>query len=203
MTSAGGSSLPDVFARDVYAEPPVLRTARLVLRQITEADGEGLFAIFGSAEVTEFYLWEAFTDVAQGHELAASSAALFASREAIRWGLTLPGVPHIIGTCGYGRWSQENQYSVLGYDLARPYWGKGLMSEAVAAVLGVGFEQMNLHRVEATVMTGNTASEAVLTRAGFQREGLLRDRVLKAGQFRGVSMFGLTRPDWAARSAPA
>lgn len=186
----------------MYADPPVLRTPRLVLRQITEADGEGCFAIFSSPEVTEYYLWEAFTDVAEGHELAARCAAMFQRREAIRWGLTLPGVPHIIGSCGYTRWSQENQYGVLGYELARPYWGRGLMSEAVAAVLGAGFGQMSLHRIEATVMIGNTASEKVLTRAGFQSEGVLRDRVRKAGQFRSVSMFALTRPDWTARAAP-
>ena len=181
----------------------MLRTPRLTLRQLTEADGEGCFAIFSSPEVAEYYVWEPFTDVAQGHDLAARAAAMFQRREAIRWGLVLPGVPHIIGSCGYGRWNEENQYGVLGYELARPYWGQGLMSEAVAAVLRVGFGQMNLHRIEATVMTGNTASEKVLTRAGFLHEGVLRDRVRKAGQFRTVSMFGLTRPDWAARTSPS
>jgi [ribosomal protein S5]-alanine N-acetyltransferase len=68
------------------------------------------------------------------------------------------------------------------------------MSEAVAAVLRFGFEQMALHRVEATVVTGNTASAALLSRAGFQREGVLRERLLKRGTFRDVWMFGLTRP---------
>jgi [ribosomal protein S5]-alanine N-acetyltransferase len=114
---------------DIFAEPLVLRTERLVLRQITESDGEGLFAI-------------------------------------------------------------------LGYDLAREYWRRGLMSEAVAAVLRLGFEQMGLHRVEATVMAGNTASAALLGRAGFRREGVMRERALKQGEFRDVWMFGLIRTDW-------
>src|ERR1017187_10285924 len=121
---------------DVFSDPPVLRTERLVLRQITESDGEGLFGIFADDQVTEFYAWDRFTDVGQGHELAARTAGKFRQREAIRWGLVL----------------------------ARDYWRRGLMSEAVAAVLRFGFEQMALHRVEATVLTGNTASAALQSR---------------------------------------
>lgn len=183
---------------DVFECPPVLRTRRLVLRQITEADGEGLFDIFADDQVTEHYAWDAFTSIGQGHELAARTAALFRQRTAIRWGLLLPASPQIIGTCGYTRWDQDNHFAVLGYDLARPYWRQGLMSEAVAAVLQLGFGPMALHRVEATVITGNAASAALLYRAGFRCEGVLRERALKRGAFRDVQMFGLTRDLWVA-----
>lgn len=186
---------------DVFDDPPVLRTERLVLRQITESDGEGLFGIFADDQVTHHYAWDAFTSVEQGHQLAAHTAEQFRRREAIRWGLLLPGTPHIIGTCGFTRWNRDNQFAVLGYDLARPYWRRGLMSETVAAVMRLGFERMALHRVEATVLTGNTASATLLSRAGFHREGVLRGRVRKAGAFRDVWMFGITRADWAEGAA--
>lgn len=48
------------------------------------------------------------------------------------------------------------------------------------------------------MLTGNTASAALLGRAGFQREGVLRGRFLKREAFWDVWMFGLTRADWAA-----
>lgn len=185
---------------DIFSDPPVLRTERLVLRQITEADGEGLFSIFADDEVTEHYAWDTFTSIAQGHELATRTAGQFRRREAIRWGLLLPGAPRIIGTCGYTRWVQDNHFAILGYDLARQHWRSGLMSEAVAAVLRLGFEQMALHRVEASVMAGNTASATLLGRAGFSREGVLRERALKRGTFRDVWMYGITRADWADRA---
>jgi len=190
---------------EVLADPPVLRTERLLMRQITESDGEGLFGIFADDEVTEHYEWDTFTSIERGHELAARTAAQHRQRDAVRWGLLLPASPHIIGTCGYTRWNQENQFAVLGYDLARRYWRQGLMSEAVAAVLQLGFKQAALHRVEATVMAGNTASAAVLTRAGFQHEGTLRGRALKRGEFRDVHIFGITQQDraHAARTSDA
>jgi RimJ/RimL family protein N-acetyltransferase len=180
---------------DVFGDPPVLRTGRLVLRQVTESDGEGLYAIFADDQVTEHYAWEAFTDVSEGHALAVRTAEQFRLRQAIRWGLVLPGSPGIVGTCGYTRWDQENHFAVLGYDLVRSCWHRGLMSEAVSAVLRFGFEEMALHRVEATVLAGNDASAAVLGRAGFRREGVLRGRFLKREVFRDVWMFGLVRAD--------
>ena len=200
--------MSDLAMPDVFNDPPVLSTERLVLRQISESDGEGLFAIFADDQVTEHYAWETFTDVRQGHALAAHTAGQFHRREAIRWGLVpgpplQPGSPLIIGTCGYTRWNQENHFAVLGYDLARPYWRRGLMSEAVAAVLRFGFERMALHRVEATVLTGNTASAALLARAGFQLEGVLRGRALQRETFRDMWMYGITRDDWTAAVAPA
>jgi hypothetical protein len=47
--------MSDLAMPDVFNDPPVLRTERLVPRQITESDGEGLFAIFADHQVTEHY----------------------------------------------------------------------------------------------------------------------------------------------------
>src|ERR1022692_151716 len=199
-------AIPDMFGMTIpnmFGDPPVLRTERLVLRQVTGSDGEGQFGIFAEDQVTEHYAWDTFADIAQGHALAVRTAEQFRRREAVRWGLVLPGSAQIIGTCGYTRWSQQNHFAVIGYDLARRYWRRGLMSEAVAAVLRFGFEQVALHRVEATVLTGNAASAALLDRAGFQREGVLRGRALHRGTFRDVQMFGLNDADWAAAAAAA
>jgi [ribosomal protein S5]-alanine N-acetyltransferase len=183
---------------EVFGDPPELRTARLRLRVITESDGAGLYAIFADHDVCAHYAWDTFTSPEQGERLAAETVAKFAERQAIRWGLLLPDSAQIIGSCGYTRWDTDNDLAVLGYDLARPYWGRGLMSEAVAAVLRLGFGPMALHRAEALVMAGNTASDAVLCRAGFRREGVLRGRIRKHGAWRDVWTYGLLRGEWAA-----
>ena len=70
------------------------------------------------------------------------------------------------------------------------------MSEAVAAVLRFGFDQLALNRVEATVLRGNTASAALLARAGFQLEGRLAERAWHRNAFHDMHMFGLTRSGW-------
>jgi ribosomal-protein-alanine N-acetyltransferase len=193
VTERAGSDVDDVFT-----VLPVLRTDRLVLRRLTEADADGLFDIFSDDEVTAYYAWDTFTDPRQGQELAVRTVEQYRQREALRWGMLRPDTDRIIGTCGYARWSRPHRYAVLGYDLARPYWRQGLMSEAVAAVLRFGFEQLDLHRVEATMLAGNATSAAVLRRAGFSLEGQLAQRAWHRGTVHDVQMFGLTRPAWLA-----
>ncbi len=188
--------LPSSGSMGVFDQAAALRTSRLILRQITETDGPGLFDIFSDDQVTEHYAWDTFTNIAQAEDLAARTASQFRQREALRWGLVPHGADRIIGTCGYTRWNHENRFAIIGYDLAAAYWRQGLMSEAVAEVLRFGFEQMELNRVEATVMTGNTASATLLLRIGFTQEGELRERAWHRGAFRDVWIFGLTRTDW-------
>jgi ribosomal-protein-alanine N-acetyltransferase len=188
-----------MVADDVFVALPVLSTPRLVLRGMTEADADGLFDIFSDEQVCQYYAWDTFTDPAQARELAARGVEQYRRQESLRWGLTLPGADRIIGTCGYARWSREHRYGVLGYDLARRYWRQGLITEAVAAVLRFGFEQLDMHRVEATMLAGNAASAAVLARAGFRLEGQLSERAWHRGTFHDVHLYGLTRPTWLAR----
>jgi ribosomal-protein-alanine N-acetyltransferase len=191
-----------MVVEDVFVAMPVLATDRLMLRAMTEADADGLFDIFSDDEVCEYYAWDTFTDLDQARELAARGVEQYRRKESLRWGLTLPGTDRIIGTCGYARWSREHRYGVLGYDLARRYWRQGLMSEAVAEVLRFGFEQLDLHRVEATMLVGNAASAAVLTRAGFRLEGQLAERAWHRGAFHDMQFFGLTKPTWLAANHP-
>jgi [ribosomal protein S5]-alanine N-acetyltransferase len=189
-------------AEDVFQVMPELPTARLLLRRITEADAAGLFDVFSDDEVTEYYAWDTFTDPQQGRELAAASVEQYHQRTALRWGLALSGTSKLIGTCGYTRWNQEHRFAILGYDLARAHWGRGLITEAVATVVGFGFEKLDLNRVEATVLAGNTASIAVLNRAGFRLEGHFAERAWHRGTFHDVQMYGLLRSAWLAAAAP-
>lgn len=62
----------------------------------------------------------------------------------------------------------------VGYVLARPYWGRGLMSEACAAVVDIAFSDPAVHRVWAVCDVDNHASTRVMEKAGMTREGVLR-----------------------------
>jgi ribosomal-protein-alanine N-acetyltransferase len=70
----------------------------------------------------------------------------------------------------------------LGYWLGEPFWGRGIMTEAVRHLTAWAFESFELHRIHATVFAGNQASVRVLAKAGFQPEGCLRASVFKNGR---------------------
>lgn len=81
----------------------------------------------------------------------------------------------VIGWCGFHTWYTEHNRAEIGYFLNDDcHKHKGYMSEVLPVVLRYGFEQMNLHRVEALLADYNTASKRLLIKSGFVYEGCLR-----------------------------
>lgn len=70
----------------------------------------------------------------------------------------------------------------IGFWLAEPFWGRGIMTDAVKAVTSHAFDVLRLCRVHAAVYEWNPASMRVLEKAGYQREGRLRRSVTKDGR---------------------
>lgn len=70
----------------------------------------------------------------------------------------------------------------LGYWLGRPVWGRGIMTEAVAAFTAWAFDRFDFQRIQAGVFASNPASARVLEKAGFQLEGVMRQCVIKDGE---------------------
>ena len=83
----------------------------------------------------------------------------------------------------------------LGYWLAEPFWGRGIMTAAVRAIVQHGFEHLPLVRVEAYVYANNPASARVLEKAGFQFEGRLRRNVIKNGEILDSLLYARLREE--------
>ncbi|WP_151737387.1 GNAT family N-acetyltransferase ['Paenibacillus yunnanensis' Narsing Rao et al. 2020] len=145
---------------------PELDTERLVLRPLTLADGEEVFRHFADADVVRFMDIEPCGSLDDALEIIQ----FHLDDSGCRWGLFDKAAGRLAGTCGYHCWSQEPVAKAeIGYDLSAAYWGQGLMKEALAAVIGFGFERMGLGMIEATVEPENARSLRVLEGLGFQR----------------------------------
>jgi RimJ/RimL family protein N-acetyltransferase len=70
----------------------------------------------------------------------------------------------------------------IGYWLGEPYWGRGIMTDAVRAVSAYALEERGFLRLEAPVFAWNPASMRVLEKCGYQREGVMRRSVFKDGE---------------------
>ena len=81
----------------------------------------------------------------------------------------------------------------IGYWLAEPYWGRGIVTEAVQAVTAYALGTFDINRVEAGVFGWNAASARVLTKAGYSLEGTLRGAVTKDGATIDALMYALVR----------
>lgn len=81
------------------------------------------------------------------------------------------------------------QTASLGYWIGAPYVRRGLMTSAVGLAAGFAFDHLQLHRIEAACLPGNTASIALLRRCGFEPEGLARRYLKIAGQWQDHLLF--------------
>ena len=102
-----------------------------------------------------------------------------------------------IGAVGVHRIDQKNRLAEVGYWLAKPYWGKGIVVEAVSRILQYLFTEMKLQRVFARVWHPNTRSARVLEKAGFTLEGRHRREVFRNGRWMDVLQYGMLREEWA------
>ncbi|MCB0183617.1 MAG: GNAT family N-acetyltransferase, partial [Caldilineaceae bacterium] len=84
----------------------------------------------------------------------------------------------------------------IGYDLRQREWGKGIMAEALDAIIDFGFRDMGLQRVEALVMPENVASARLLRKLGFTEEGTLRDYDRFKGAFHDMRCFSILKQEY-------
>ena len=97
------------------------------------------------------------------------------------------------------RIAAEHARAELGYWIGVPHWGLGYATEAAAAVLRYGFEELGLRRIHAGHYANNPASGRVLTKVGMAREGHLRAHVVKWGEPLDVVEYAILAEEWRLR----
>lgn len=175
---------------------PVLTTDRLVLRQIEATDADALFEMFSDEETMKFNGHPRQQSIAETYEWLTVIQERYDRREAIRWGITLHGIDRVIGTCSFHRFGPGFHRVEAGYELNRAFWGQGIMREAMAAVLTYGFDDLEVHRIEAVIDIMNERSKELLLKLGFSYEGNLRQRFYMQGRFEDEYYYGLLRDEW-------
>jgi ribosomal-protein-alanine N-acetyltransferase len=171
-------------------------TDRLELKPMELTDAPALFSFWSDPAVTKHMNIEAFTDVAQAEQMISLLQELSQEGKACRWTITLRQPFEIIGSCGFNYLDHENKRAEIGYDLGRFFWGSGYASEAIRAMLGFGFEQLGLNRIEAKVEPENVSSIKLLKRLQFTEEGRLREYEMSKGKLVDVIMFSLLKSEW-------
>jgi ribosomal-protein-alanine N-acetyltransferase len=87
---------------------------------------------------------------------------------------------------GIGIHPQEDIYcknAELGYWLAEPYWGQGIITEAIKEMIHYGFQTFEITRIYARPFSSNIASQKVLEKAGFIKEAVLKNAFYKNGKY--------------------
>ena len=92
--------------------------------------------------------------------------------------------------------SPEHNHATLGYWLGKPYWGKGVMSEAARAVMVYGFDTLKLRRLAAHHFHINPASGRVMEKAGMKLEGIRKAHFKKGENYLDIHDWGILREEF-------
>jgi RimJ/RimL family protein N-acetyltransferase len=81
----------------------------------------------------------------------------------------------------------------LGYWVSEQFWGKGIMTDAVKLITNYAFENLDIVRIQAGVLSKNPASMRILEKAGYQKEGILRNAVIKHGEVMDEHIYAILK----------
>jgi ribosomal-protein-alanine N-acetyltransferase len=169
---------------------PELKTDRLILRQVEEDDAEEIFFLRSDPAVLTYLGKEPARSIKEAVDFIKRVNFNVDTNDAIFWGIALKDSPYkLIGTICIWNIQKEHFRGDVGYVLHPAYWGKGLMKEALRAVVDFGYDKMKLHSFAAEVDPKNVGSTALLESLGFIREGLLKENLYFKGNFTDTAIY--------------
>lgn len=183
-----------------FAHFPVLTTERLTLRRLTDADAPAIMALFGDPEVLRFLNMPPKDTPEKAIDLIRWFDGMFNDRGGVQWGVSRRSDDHVIGTCGFYGWDQENRHVDIGYHIARSEWDRGYATEAAHILIRWCFDHLDVHRIQADCTAGNDASERVMLKCGFTLEGVWRESCWEHGRFVDIKQYGLLRREFTSNA---
>ncbi len=170
---------------------PNLQTTRLELRQIHESDAKDLYVLRSDKRVMQYIDRPMAERIEDALALINKIEESLKANEGITWGISLRNDSRLIGTIGFWRMDKPNYRAEIGYMLHPEMQGKGLMHEAISAVIKYGFENLNLHSIEANVNPLNVVSKKILEKNGFVREAYFKENYYYNGKFLDSLIYSL------------
>lgn len=168
---------------------PVLETDRLLLCKISLDDAENIFLLRTNEAAMKYIHKPKLNSIDDAKEIIKKMN----EPDRIQWGITLIKEYKIIGTIGYHRIEKDHYRAEIGYMLAPDYWNTGLMSEAITKVIEYGFNEMNLHSIEAIINPGNTVSRKILQKFNFIKEAYFKENFFFEGKFLDSEVYSLVK----------
>ncbi|MFK7994845.1 MAG: GNAT family N-acetyltransferase [Granulosicoccus sp.] len=170
---------------------PSLKTDNLVLRPIEQRDALRIQLLAGAAQIAEVT-----ENIPHPYEDGMAESWIetltpgWENRDCATFAICLSGCTDLLGCCGLQLLMKHKRAS-LGYWIGLDYWSNGHCTEAASAVIKFGFEHLALHRIEATHLSKNPASGAVMRKIGMSHEATMVDYVINNGRFENMELYSI------------
>ncbi|MEV4279999.1 GNAT family N-acetyltransferase [Actinoplanes xinjiangensis] len=182
-----------------------IRTERLLLRPLTAADTDALLAYKGRPDVCRYAPFEPMDRQAVQDRLGTvwANTALTNEGQALVLGAELADTGQLVGDAVLFWHSREHRAGELGYVVNPDFAGRGYATEAARELLRLGFEELGLHRIVASIDERNTASARLAERLGMRLEARLVQNEWFKGEWSTELCFAILASEWSARPGQA
>lgn len=158
----------------------------IYLRSFSLTDINDFMEWASDDEVTKYMMWNSYTDYKQAEDFFIDVIDKHPWFKAICFG------DKIIGSITLDKGKNIHYYKAeLGYVISRKYWGLGCATLAIRLAIKEGFESLNVNRIEAFVDPTNIASQRVLKKNQFIKEGLLKNNIIQKGVLKDRYLYAI------------
>jgi ribosomal-protein-alanine N-acetyltransferase len=176
------------------ADRPAPILPGLSLRPLEDEDAAEVLAHFADPRVVEFLDIDPLSSLDDALSTIGWAKTQRDAGRGVRWAIREAPGGRFVGTCGFNALIfDRGRRGEVAYDLSPAWWGRGIMSAVMPALIDFGLDTLALHRLEAMVTPGNGRSCRLLERHGFVFEGVLAGYGYWKGRYWDQIVYGLTR----------
>lgn len=179
-----------------------IETPRLILRRFVIEDASAVFRNWASdPEVTKYLTWPTHPHIGVTEFVLNDWIASYEKPDFYQWAIEWKELSEPIGGISVVECEENTEKLQIGYCIGRTFWGKGIVTEALSAVIAHLFDTTGANRIEARHDTNNPASGAVMRKCGMQYEGTLRQADRNNQGIVDVAWYGILRAEYKEQKA--
>lgn len=174
-----------------------LETERLILRRYKQTDAEDMYANWASdPEVTKYLMWQTHSNVEVSKSYVESVISEYDNLELYQWGIELKELGQVIGGISVVHLNNDVGSAHIGYCIGRPWWNRGITSEALSAVIKYLMDEVGVNRIESRHDPRNPNSGKVMEACGLTYEGTLNESDVNNQGICDASWYALLRSEY-------
>lgn len=178
----------------------IINTERLLLRPFTLADAEAMYTNWAKdPAVTKYLMWKHHPSVETSRAVLEDWIPQYQKNDYYLWAIVPGDFGQPIGSIAAVKQDDQIQMVHIGYCIGKEFWHKGIMSEALAAVMAFFFEKVDVRRVESRHDPNNPHSGEVMKKCGMKYEGTLRQGDWNNQGIVDADLYAILKNEWEKR----
>jgi len=174
---------------------PTFETERLLLRKLDIEDAISMQKIRSDERVMLYMDSERHTSLEHSQNFINENMKIFSEKKGMFWAIIEKSSNKFIGDFAFWKIDYKHSRAEIGYILDPEYWSKGLMKEAMSVLLKFGFQELNLHSLEANINPKNDKSRGILLSFKFKKEAYFRENYFYNGDYLDSEIYCLLESD--------